>query len=79
MTAGSPFLTKLNSDETLGDTKYITIAGDCCLDDSNKPWDETIRVESVALNGATNIVVDGSEVPGLDTFHSALTHASKVP
>ena len=79
MTAGSPFLTKLNSDETPGNTKYITIAGDCCFDDSNKPWDETIRVESVALNGATNIIVKGQEVSGLDTFHSALTHSSKVP
>lgn len=78
MSPNREFLNRLNFDETPGDTKYYTIAGDCCQT-FDKRWDETIRVDSVALNGAVNVVIKGQEVPGTDTFHSDLTHPSKVP
>lgn len=79
MSAGSSFLANLNLDETPGTTKYLTIAGNCSLDDSNQPWDETIRVASVNLNGATNYVINGQALLGLDTFHGELTSPSRVP
>ena len=79
MQSNSAFLRQLNNDETPGDTKYITIAGDCCLDTENKPWDETVRVESVALNDATNIMIKGEGIPGIGTFHGELVKPSKVP
>ena len=79
MAAGSPFLTQLNKDETPGNTQYITLEGNCCADGSYFT-DEVVRVNSVSLNGANNLVIPGKEVPGpYLTFHSDLTNPSKVP
>ena len=56
----SSFITNLNSqDETYGDVQYITIAGNC-EPNENDFDDEVVRGSSVRLEGATNLVVEGS-------------------
>jgi hypothetical protein len=79
MKAGSSFLSTLNRDETPGSARYVTIAGDCCIT-NGKASDETILVESVYLEGATNIVLKEQEVEGLiATLHERLILPSRVP
>lgn len=79
MEAGSSFLKALNSGNlTFGNIKYYTIAGNCCSA-SGKRNDEVIRVESVNLTGAVNVVFNLSEVSGLDTLHYNLIIPSKNP
>ncbi|MDO8740473.1 MAG: alpha/beta hydrolase [Candidatus Woesearchaeota archaeon] len=80
MQHNSSFLDNLNAnDETPGSIKYMTLAGDCCSTNGER-WDETIRVNSVRLEGAQNIIIEGNEVPGIfDTFHGTLISPSKVP
>jgi hypothetical protein len=77
--SGSPFLIQLNNQHPPNSVKLVTIAGDCCKDGAYR-GDEVIRVNSVAIDGATNIIIQGEEVPGLfETFHSALIHPSQAP
>src|SRR3989339_87536 len=86
MKNNSTFIKNLNSgDETYGNVKYYTIAGNCDnLTNLNSlesfSYDEVILVDSVYLEGAiSNEVINGERVSGLATFHSALIHPSEVP
>src|SRR3989344_4177140 len=58
MINGSPFLNNLNSgDETFGNVEYYTIAGSGCFSPSID-GDGVVRVASVQLNGAENVVIN---------------------
>jgi hypothetical protein len=79
MSPNSDFLNNLNSgDETPGNASYMTIAGNCC-EINGKRYDETIRVESVPLEGAINIVINGAKGTQDYTFHANLISPSNVP
>ncbi len=78
MDASSNFIANLNSgDETFGNVKYYTIAGSGCVL-GGIDGDGISRVESVKLNGATNVIVNGQcEDPVSRGFHSNLLNPDK--
>lgn len=74
----STFIASLNDgDETPGDINYLTIAGKCQYNGEDYD-DQVVRVNSVRLQVATNIVEEGSCVDGTGTYHSDLINPSKV-
>ena len=80
MEGESDFISSLNSgDETYGDVKHYTIAGSGCVL-SGIDGDGIVRVESVKLEGAKNVVVEG-ECEGFwgKDFHSNLLNPNKNP
>lgn len=80
MFPGSDFLNNLNAgDATPGNISYLTIAGNCCSAYNGEPYDETIRVSSVSLDGAINIVVNGQKSTTEYTFHGNLITPAIVP
>jgi len=84
MKSNSNFLQKLNTEETIGSTKYMTVRGVVpnenvgCLS-AEQQSDETVCEYSVPLEGATNIKVEGYKVSGFGTFHSDMINPNKVP
>ncbi len=81
MRAGSSFLNTLNNgDETPGSTKYYTIGGTGCSTSGNIDGDGLIRYESVTLNGATNVQVNGRCESPLDIgMHTKLLNQNAYP
>ena len=76
----SDFLNQLNAeDETPGSIDYLTIAGNCCKAYNGEPYDEIIRVSSVQLQGAKNIIVYGNKSTDEYTFHGNLITPDKHP
>ena len=76
----SNFILNLNSgDETYGSVKYYAIIGDCCIGTEGTKDDEVVSVDSSTLQGTENIIIQGEEVSGTDTFHQDLVHPNKVP
>jgi len=76
----SSFLTNLNyGDETPGNINYLTIAGDCCINSQGAHHDEVVRVTSVNLDGAKNIVINGNEYSGSETFHTKMLNPYEHP
>ena len=76
----SSFIASLNAgDETPGNVKYLTIAGNCENDLSGFAGDEVVRVGSVKLSGATNKVIVRNGCSGPETYHTRLIHPSQVP
>jgi len=78
MESTSNFITTLNSgDETIGDTKYYTIAGSGCIF-TGIDGDGVVRSSSVPLEGATNYKING-QCSGFFNrdFHGELLNPSK--
>jgi len=82
----SLFIQSLNSgDETYGSVKYYTIAGTGCSLGTGLEADGVVRAESVKLDGATNVKVNGKcewttgLIPTQRAFHSNLLDPSKYP
>lgn len=68
----SSFIAQINSgDETPENTNYLTIAGNCDYNGEDY-HDEVVRVGSVKLEGADNVIIEGNCVSGIETFHQEL-------
>jgi len=80
ISGGSDFLNSLNAgDETPGNTSYLTIAGDS-TEIYGKRTDQVVRVESVKLEGAKNIVFNGRKFDSyLDSLHQEMIYPDSVP
>ena len=80
MKSDSNFISSLNAgDETYGNVKYYTIAGSGCIL-SGVDGDGISRVESVQLNGANNVKVNGKCGGSLNRdFHGNLLDPNKYP